>query len=107
MSGINQDEDEIGNILMTSAFSMEENEQLALPLKELTPFISASHVIFLYSCISKQGRSYRAENPAKKKCKVSHLHEKCQRVLIACVSMTNCNACHLSGKKIADQGKTA
>ena len=76
MSGINQGEDEIGNTLMSSAFSMEENERLAVPLKELSLFISASHVIFLHCCISKQGRSSWAENPAKKKFEVSHLYEK-------------------------------
>jgi len=67
MSGINQDEDEIGNILMSSAFGMEENEHLAVPLEELTLLISASHVICLYCCISKQGRSYQAEKPCKEK----------------------------------------
>lgn len=76
MSGIKQDEDEIGSILMSLPFSMEENEQLAVPLKEITLFISASRVIFLYCCISKRGRSYGAENPANKKFKVSHLYEK-------------------------------
>lgn len=64
-SVFNQDEDGIGNILMSSAFSTEENEQLTLPLKESTLFISASCGVFLYCRISQQGRSCRAEKPCK------------------------------------------
>lgn len=44
-------------------------------LYHLNLFISASHLAFVYCCVSKQGRNNKAEN-VQKKFKVSHLDEK-------------------------------